>query len=105
MLNFLWWFVIGPIAGWLVGVLMKTRHIGWLNAAAGLVGAVLAGVGVEILGFEPSRTDLGAALTGAAGAVSVTFIFARVIAQKSASARPSSSRSRSYTSYKSRMGK
>jgi uncharacterized membrane protein YeaQ/YmgE (transglycosylase-associated protein family) len=105
VLNFVWWFLVGPIAGWLVGKVMKTSHIGWLNAAAGLVGAVLAGVLTELLGFDPSRTGLGAALTGAAGAITVTFIFAKVIAPKSTPAQSSSSKSRSYTSYKSRMGK
>jgi uncharacterized membrane protein YeaQ/YmgE (transglycosylase-associated protein family) len=105
MLNFLWWFVVGPLVGFLAGKLMKTSHSGWLNAVAGLFGAILGGTLCEFAGFAATYTWVEACLSGGAGALLVAIIFGKLLGNKTASApRQSSSRS-TYTSYKSRMGK
>jgi uncharacterized membrane protein YeaQ/YmgE (transglycosylase-associated protein family) len=105
MFNFVWWFAVGPIVGWLVGRLMRSRHNGWLDALAGLVGAILVGTFCEFAGFSATYTQIDACLTGGAGALVVSFIFSKLLATKTAAIpRTSTSRS-SYTSYKSRMGK
>lgn len=105
MLNFLWWFVAGPIVGWLAGRLMRSGHNGWLDALSGLVGAILAGTLCEFLGLAVNYTWEESALTGAAGALVVTFIIRKVIAGKSDALPQRASNRSSYTSYKSRMGK
>jgi len=105
MLNFLWWFLVGPIVGWIVGRLLRSSHNGWIDALVGLVGAILVGTAVEFAGFSPTYTAVDACISGGAGALIVTFFVGKVIAKKSvALPKPSSSRS-SYTSYKSRIGK
>lgn len=104
MLNFLWWFLAGPIAGWLTGRLMRSRHNGWLDAVAGLVGAILLGTLCGFLGIDATTTKLGSALTGAAGAMVVAFVVGKTISRRQ-DAQPRAASSRSYTSYKSRIGK
>jgi uncharacterized membrane protein YeaQ/YmgE (transglycosylase-associated protein family) len=104
MLNFLLWFVVGPLVGWLAGKLMRTGGNPWLDAAAGLVGAIVVGTACDLVGFTVSNTLVGSALSGAAGALAVTVVFRKLIAKESdVLAKPSSRKS--YTSYKSRMGK
>jgi uncharacterized membrane protein YeaQ/YmgE (transglycosylase-associated protein family) len=104
LLNFLWWFVVGPAVGWLAGKLMRSTGSAGLDALAGLVGAILAGAVCVLIGFDLSNSALGACITGAAGALAVTFIYKRVAA-KEAGAAPRKTNARSYTSYKSRMDK
>jgi len=105
MLNFLLWFVVGPVVGWLAGRVMRTNHNGWLDALAGLVGAILVGTGCELFGLDFSSTPIGAAVTAAAAAVVVTILFRVTAGDKLASATKPGNRRSSYTSYKSRMGK
>jgi uncharacterized membrane protein YeaQ/YmgE (transglycosylase-associated protein family) len=105
MFNFLWWFVAGPIVGWLAGRLMRSGHNGWMDALSGLVGATLAGTLCEFAGFAVNYTWVESVLTGSAGALVVTFIFRKVIAGKTESLPRQASTRSSYTSYKSRMGK
>jgi uncharacterized membrane protein YeaQ/YmgE (transglycosylase-associated protein family) len=105
MLNFVWWFAVGPLIGWLSGKLMRSGHNGWLDALAGMVGAVVFGILCEMVGFNVTNTSLDAAVAGAAGAMVVTFIFAKAIASKSDGLPRQSGTRSSYTSYKSRMGK
>jgi ammonia channel protein AmtB len=70
----------------------------------GLIGAILAGTLCAVVGFADSISPLEAILIGAAGAVAVTFGFQKVLGNK-LSAAPRQTSGRSYTSYKSRMGK
>jgi len=104
MLNFLWWFVVGPAVGWLTAKLMRTTASGLLAAISGLVGAFLVGTVCDLLDFELSSSIPGSMLIGMVGAFIATFIFCKVIAKDSqAPSRPANARS--YTSYKSRMRK
>jgi uncharacterized membrane protein YeaQ/YmgE (transglycosylase-associated protein family) len=106
MLNFLWWFFVGPFVGWIAGRFMRNSQNPWLDALAGLVGAFLLGTLCELAGFNVTYTPLDAALTGAAGALVVTLAFRIAMSQKkTGAAKSSGSRAGSYTSYKSRMGK
>jgi uncharacterized membrane protein YeaQ/YmgE (transglycosylase-associated protein family) len=107
MFNFLWWFVVGPIVGWLVGKVMRSAHNGWFDVLAGLFGAIAVGTFCELAGISATYTPLVACFSGGAGALIVTFIFCKVIGAKAAAIAPRApaSRSSSYTSYKSRMGK
>lgn len=104
MFNFLWSFVVGPVAGWLTGRLMRSKGIGWLDIIAGLVGALIVTTIFALLGSDFSSTEIGTALISAVGAVVVTFLF-RKVAAKNPDALPKGASTRSFTSYKSRMGK
>lgn len=67
-MEFLWFLLIGLLAGWLAGVIMKGKGFGLLgNLAVGVVGAILGGflfglLGIVAVGFIGS---LISALVGA----------------------------------------
>lgn len=46
-MNFIWWIIIGIVAGWLAGVITKSDRSIWGDLVLGLAGALLAGFIVE----------------------------------------------------------
>jgi len=76
--SFIWWILIGLIAGWLAGTVSRGRGFGCLaNIILGLVGAVIGGwvfqkLGILDLGFFGS---LAAATVGAVLLVAVARFF------------------------------
>jgi uncharacterized membrane protein YeaQ/YmgE (transglycosylase-associated protein family) len=105
MLNFLWWFVAGPIAGWLTGRLMRSPGLGLMDALAGILGGTVFGIAGEMVGLNTSGTELNAAIAAAIGAIIVTIVFRKSIGKKLGDAAPKQAATRSYTSYKDRMRK
>lgn len=68
-MNFVWFLVIGLIAGWLAGQIMKGRGFGLVgNLVVGVIGAVLGGFLFGVLGFTSSGL-LGSLVTALVGAV------------------------------------
>ena len=69
MMGFIAFLIIGAIAGWLAGTLMRGEGFGMLgNIGVGIVGAIIGGflfgmVGMEALGF------IGAIISATIGAV------------------------------------
>lgn len=52
-MSFLYFLIIGSIAGFLAGKFMKGEGAGfWMNLVTGVVGAVLGGFLFGLLGFE-----------------------------------------------------
>ena len=76
--SFLWWIIIGLVAGWLAGTVSRGRGFGCLaNVILGLVGAVVGGwifqkLGIEYFGFFGS---LAAATVGAVLLVAIARFF------------------------------
>lgn len=70
--------VIGAIAGWLGGLIMKGSGFGLLgNIIVGIVGAVIGGALFGMLGISTSTSTsgmLGSIITATAGAVVLLFI-------------------------------
>ena len=67
-MNIIMFLVIGAVAGWLAGLIMKGRGFGLLgNMAVGVVGAILGGFLFNLLGIAWGGTlgSLGTALAGA----------------------------------------
>ena len=77
--GFIWWIIIGLVAGWIAGHLTRGRGFGCLvDIILGLIGAVLGGwiftrLGIETLGFFGS---LAAATVGAVLLVAIARLFA-----------------------------
>lgn len=68
-MEFVWFCVIGLLAGWLAGMLTKGGGFGILgNLLVGLVGALLGGALFRELGLH-STSRLGALITATVGAV------------------------------------
>ena len=73
-MEFIWFLIIGAVAGWLAGVVMKGQGFGILvNIIVGCVGAVLGGWLIGVLGFS-SAGLIGSLITAFIGAVVLLFI-------------------------------
>jgi uncharacterized membrane protein YeaQ/YmgE (transglycosylase-associated protein family) len=68
-MNFLWFAIIGIVAGWLAGQIMKGRGFGLVgNLVVGVIGAILGGVLADAIGVSASGL-LGALVIATLGAV------------------------------------
>ncbi|MCB1672642.1 MAG: GlsB/YeaQ/YmgE family stress response membrane protein [Pseudomonadales bacterium] len=66
--------IIGALAGWLAGTLMKGRGFGILgNIVVGIVGAFLGGILFGFLGLSASGL-VGSLVTATVGAIVLLFI-------------------------------
>jgi uncharacterized membrane protein YeaQ/YmgE (transglycosylase-associated protein family) len=74
VLSFLWFLLIGVIAGWLAGLLMKGRGFGWLvDMIVGVIGALIGGYVFGLLGVSIGGT-LGELVSATVGAVIFLFL-------------------------------
>lgn len=56
-MSILYWLIVGGIAGWLAGQVMKGRGFGLIgNILIGLVGGVVGGYAFSLLGLSASGT-------------------------------------------------
>lgn len=74
-MNFLWFIIIGLLAGWLAGQIMKGRGFGLVgNLVVGVVGALLGGWMFGALGISAGGNLIGALITAVVGAVVLLFL-------------------------------
>ncbi len=67
--------VIGLIAGWIVGKILKGQGFGLAgNLMIGIVGSVVGGVLFWVLGLGPPRNIVGALVTAVVGALVFLFV-------------------------------
>lgn len=79
VLTFLLWILIGALAGWIAGELMRGRGFGLLgNIIVGIVGALIGGLIFGALGIGPGFGLLGSLITAVIGAVVLLFIISLV---------------------------
>ena len=74
MIGILWhwlvWGLIGAVAGWLAGVVMKGSGYGCIgNVVLGMIGSLIGGFVFRLLGLGPGGGFLGSVITGFVGAV------------------------------------
>lgn len=77
MVNFIVWIVVGAIAGWLAGVVMKSRHGLITNIILGIVGSAVGGFLLTLIpGTQSveSGFSLGHILTATVGAIVIIAI-------------------------------
>jgi len=68
-MNILWFAIIGIVAGWLAGQIMKGRGFGLVgNLVVGVIGAIVGGLLANSIGLGASGL-LGALLIATLGAV------------------------------------
>jgi uncharacterized membrane protein YeaQ/YmgE (transglycosylase-associated protein family) len=73
-MNIVWFLLIGLVAGWLAGQLMKGRGFGLIgNLVVGVVGAVLGGFLFQLLGLTAGGL-IGSLVTAVVGAVVLLFV-------------------------------
>jgi uncharacterized membrane protein YeaQ/YmgE (transglycosylase-associated protein family) len=72
---FLWFLIVGLVAGWLAGKLMKGRGFGLVgNLIVGVIGAILGGWLFNLLGASSGGGLLGSILVATVGAVVLLLI-------------------------------
>ena len=72
---FIWFIVVGLVAGWLAGQLMKGGGFGVIgDIAVGVLGALLGGFLFSSLGMSLGGGLLGAIIVATLGAVLLIFV-------------------------------
>ena len=67
--------IIGAIAGWLAGLILKGKEMGfWLNAVVGILGASVGNYLFGLIGFSVGNGIISTIITATAGAVVLLFI-------------------------------
>ena len=78
-MNFLYFIIIGGIAGWLAGRIMQGGGFGVLmNIVLGIIGGVVGGWLFGLLGLSAEGGLIGSLLTSLVGAVLILYV-ARLI--------------------------
>ncbi len=71
----LWWIIVGLIAGFITGKLMKGSGFGTLgDIVVGIIGAIVGGFIMRALGFAGQGGMIYTILIAVVGAVVLTFI-------------------------------
>ncbi|MCB0706588.1 MAG: GlsB/YeaQ/YmgE family stress response membrane protein [Saprospiraceae bacterium] len=74
-MEFLYFIIVGAIAGWLAGQVMKGGGYGLIsNIILGIVGAVVGGWLFGILGLKSTGSLIGSILVSMVGAIVVIYI-------------------------------
>ena len=73
------WIIVGAIAGWLAGLIVKGAGFGLLgNIVVGIVGAVVAGWLLPQLGIRLGGGWIGEIINGAIGGIVVLVILSLI---------------------------
>ncbi len=73
-MGWLWWIIIGAIAGWLAGKIMRGGGFGLLvNIIVGIVGAIIGGRVFGLLGITTGGV-IGTLITALVGAILLLWI-------------------------------
>ena len=73
----LWWSIVGLLAGWLTGKIMKGFGYGtWMDLVMGIAGAVTGGFIMRSLGFSSQDGTVYTILVAIVGAVGLTAFIA-----------------------------
>jgi uncharacterized membrane protein YeaQ/YmgE (transglycosylase-associated protein family) len=74
MSNLLWFLLIGLVAGWLAGQIMKKRSMGLVNnLIVGAIGALLGGFLFGLLGISADNL-IGSLVTAVVGAIVLLYL-------------------------------
>jgi uncharacterized membrane protein YeaQ/YmgE (transglycosylase-associated protein family) len=75
-MHVLWWIIVGLIAGWATGKIMKGSGYGVLmDIVLGIVGAIVGGWIMRALGFAGQGGTIYTILVAIGGAVILTWLF------------------------------
>ena len=83
MMQILWWVIVGLVAGWATGKIMKGAGYGvFMDLVIGIAGAIIGGFVMRALGFGGSGGMIYTILVAIGGAVLLTAVV-RLITKKS----------------------
>jgi uncharacterized membrane protein YeaQ/YmgE (transglycosylase-associated protein family) len=82
-MGIIWWIVIGVVAGWATGKIMKGSGYGfWVDMLIGIAGAVVGGFIAGHLGFAASGGLIYTLIIAVLGAILLVFIFRLVTGKR-----------------------
>jgi uncharacterized membrane protein YeaQ/YmgE (transglycosylase-associated protein family) len=74
-MNFIYFIIIGGIAGWLAGNIMKGGGFGLgMNIVLGIIGSIVGGWLFSFLGLSTSEGLIGSLITALAGAILILYV-------------------------------
>jgi len=75
-MHLLWWILVGLVAGWLTGKIMKGGGYGFfVDIILGIVGGLVGGFIARALGFSPVGGLVYTILIATLGAIVLVFLF------------------------------
>ena len=86
-MHVLWWIIVGLIAGWATGKLMRGSGYGAIaDIALGIVGAVVGGFIMRAIGFSDQGGMIYTIIVAIVGACLLTFLFRLLTGRRGAAA-------------------
>jgi uncharacterized membrane protein YeaQ/YmgE (transglycosylase-associated protein family) len=83
-MHLLWWIVVGLVAGWATGKIMRGRGFGPLmDIVVGIVGALIGGWIMSALGFARNGGFIYTVLVAIGGAVVLTWLIRLITGNRS----------------------
>lgn len=83
-MHFLWWILVGLVAGWLTGKIMKGGGYGFfVDIILGIVGGLVGGFIARGLGFSPTGGLIYTLIIATAGAVIIVLLFRLITGKRS----------------------
>src|SRR3981081_3909720 len=85
-MHFLWWIIVGLIAGWATGKIMRGSGYGaFVDIVIGIAGAIVGGWIMRAIGFQGQGGTIYTILVAIGGAVVLTWIYRLVIGRNGSS--------------------
>ena len=79
MRELIYWVIVGVVAGWLTGKIMKGAGFGpVMDLVVGTAGAILGGLLLQTLGFGAPMTFIGRIVVSVLGAVLLVWIVRKI---------------------------
>jgi uncharacterized membrane protein YeaQ/YmgE (transglycosylase-associated protein family) len=82
-MGIIWWIVVGLLAGWATGKIMKGAGYGfWTDMLLGMCGALVGGFVAGHLGFARSGGLIYTLIVAIIGSVIIVFLFRLITGRK-----------------------
>lgn len=73
-MGFIWFIIIGGVAGWLAEMIMKKDMNIWQNIGVGILGGIVGGWLFRLIGFE-TDSIIGSLITALVGAIILIWLW------------------------------
>jgi uncharacterized membrane protein YeaQ/YmgE (transglycosylase-associated protein family) len=84
-MHLLWWIIVGLIAGWATGKIMRGSGYGVImDIVIGIIGALIGGWIMQALGFAAQGGTIYTIIVAIIGAVILTWIFRLITGNRGA---------------------
>ena len=82
-MHLLWWIIVGLIAGWVTGKIMRGSGYGpFVDIVIGIAGAIIGGWIMRAIGFKGQGGTIYTILLAIGGAIVLTWLYRLVIGHK-----------------------